>query len=149
MPTAHRPVIPILAAIVPLVVLTLACAGGEESTEAVSPAPAASPAAPAASPIAPEHKALCAASLGCGLLAHYPIAQVENGMCDMCGDVDERFCTSDWPSDGVPPCAMWEELERCVWQEAGARKLPDLDEPARSNVIELQQRLDNQVRCTP
>lgn len=97
-----------------------------------------------------QHAALCAEHNACALLVHYTLEQLEGGdVCTLCGDQDAAFCELDWPFSDVPPCSEWHELERCVWLTTGARRLPDLDIPARQNVIELQRRLDDQIACVP
>lgn len=101
-------------------------------------------------PIRTEHAPLCDQHRACALLVHYTIQQLEDGdICEICGDQDGRWCRQRWPFSEPPPCSEWAELEHCVWQTSGARRLPDLDVPARENVIELQRRLDDQIACIP
>lgn len=147
--------------------LLLACAGGPaEETLPLPEAPRA-PAEPSLDdprltphdppepllqpePIRAEHAALCGQHNACALLVHYTIQQLEDGdICTICGDQGDSWCSQRWPFGEPPPCSEWAELEHCVWQTAGARRLPELDVPARENVIELQRRLDDQVACVP
>lgn len=147
------------------VLLALACAGGSPEPTPDRPQQPAPPPEPTLDdprlevvdppepllkpePLRPEaHAALCDSPFSCELLVHYTVEQLEAGdACALCG---ASRCGERWPFAEVPSCEMWHELERCIWQATGARKLPDLDVPARQNVIELQRRLDEQIACRP
>ena len=129
-----------------LFLLAAGCSGASPSAEAP---PAATSGKLSFS--SPSHAKLCAQQ-ECRLLAHYLLSELEGeGMCRLCGEENPGLCAAPWPKpeEGQVPCAYWEELERCIWQTAGTRSMPDLDETARANVAELQRRIDGQVGCVP
>jgi hypothetical protein len=148
-----------------MLILGLACAGPEPSPERLTEP--ARPEAPTQDdprlavvnppepllnpePVRMQHAPLCDEPNACALLVHYTLQQLEAGdACAICGERKPELCERDWPFSDLPLCSEWHELERCIWLTTGARKLPDLDVPARQNVIELQRRLDDEIACLP
>lgn len=140
--------------------VVLACAGGgADVPDKSDPSPGSNPPAatdpPPATPdqasakveFDPAHRSLCRRENACGLLAYYPIAQVESEICEMCGETDEMFCVLDWPASDVPSCQMWSEMEACVWKTSGAKHLGQLLPEAVANVAELQRRKEAGHHC--
>lgn len=99
-----------------------------------------------------ETSGLCGPTLveSCRLLVSHPLLALEGeGMCRLCGE-GQGWCGRRWPAEvGQVSCALWEDLELCIWQAAGTRSFPALPPVARDNVAELQRRLDAQEGCVP